>query len=84
LAASISLAIGIVFALFPRNWMELWLATDPDGGSGFYELLMIGIFFVIAVGIALMILRRETELVQLRCNLSSDVTQPLNRAGDLV
>ena len=44
LAASISLAIGIVFALFPRNWMDLWLATDPDGGSGFYELLMIAFF----------------------------------------
>jgi len=83
LAASISFILGIVFVLLPRNWVELWLPADPDGGSGFYEFLLICIFFVIAVGIALIILRRETESVPLRFELSSDVSQPLSRTGDL-
>lgn len=45
----ISVAIGLVFGFLPRNWIELRLGFDPDGGSGLLELLLILIPGAIAV-----------------------------------
>jgi hypothetical protein len=45
----ISVAIGLVFGFLPRNWIELRLGFDPDGGSGLLELLLIFIPVAIAV-----------------------------------
>lgn len=45
----ISVAIGFVFGILPRNWIELRLGFDPDGGSGLFELLLILIPVAIAV-----------------------------------
>lgn len=70
LAASISFILGIVFVLLPRNWVELWLRADPDGGDGLYELLLICILFAGAVGITLVTLRRDTKLQSSRCDLA--------------
>lgn len=45
----ISVAIGMVFGFLPRNWLELRLGIDPDGGSGLIELLLILIPVALAV-----------------------------------
>jgi len=48
---SLLLVAGTVLGLQPRNWIELGLGIDPDGGSGFLEFLMAAV--PIAAGLAL-------------------------------
>jgi len=52
-AILISMAVGAVFGLLPRNWIEQRLGLDPDGGSGLLESLLIFIPNTIAAGIAI-------------------------------
>jgi hypothetical protein len=53
-AVFVSIAAGTMFSLLPRNWIELRLGSDPDGGSGLLESLLISIPIVIAAGIAIL------------------------------
>ena len=54
LAVFISIAVGAVFGLLPRNWIEQCSGLDPDGGSGLLESL-ISALIAIAVGIAILV-----------------------------
>jgi hypothetical protein len=46
------LAVGIMFALLPIDWIETRLGFNADGGSGFFELLAAAIPLAIAIGLA--------------------------------
>ncbi len=49
------IAVGIAFALLPKEWIEGTLGFEPDGGSGALEL---GLALVpICLGVALLALR---------------------------
>jgi hypothetical protein len=43
LAASISIAVGLLFWALPEQWIELRLGLGPDGGNGLFELLLVAI-----------------------------------------
>lgn len=63
----ISVAIGLVFGFLPRNWIELRLGFDPDGGSGLFELLVILIPVAIAVCSAVFVFKprqRSSSIVE--------------------
>ena len=62
----ISVSIGIVFSFLPRNWIELRLDIDPDGGSGLIELLLILIPVALAVCTAIFVLSRNGARNQTR------------------
>jgi hypothetical protein len=51
-AVPISLAVGIAFDFLPRNWIELRLGVDPDGGNGLLESLLILLPIAAAVSAA--------------------------------
>jgi len=55
----ISVSIGIVFGFLPRNWIELRLGIDPDGGSGLIELLLILIPVALAVSTAIFVFKPQ-------------------------
>jgi hypothetical protein len=50
-------SVGIVFVFLPRNWIELRLGIDPDGGSGLVELLLILIPVALAVSTAIFVFK---------------------------
>jgi hypothetical protein len=52
LAAVISLAVALTYALLPRDWIELRLGFDPDGGTGLLEALVVFVTFAIALAFA--------------------------------
>jgi hypothetical protein len=56
-AALISAVTGIAFDVLPRNWIELWLGIDPDGGNAALESLLISLPVAIAAGIAVLAFR---------------------------
>jgi hypothetical protein len=51
-AALLPLALGIMLGVLPRNWVEVTLGIDPDGGSGFLEALLALIPFMIGLALA--------------------------------
>jgi hypothetical protein len=52
LAVPVSVALGLVFAVLPRTWIESTFAVDPDGGGGLLELLLVSVPVPIAVALA--------------------------------
>jgi hypothetical protein len=76
IAISISLAIGVVFGLLPRNWIELRLGFDPDGGSGWVESLLIFIPIAIAAGIVILVFRPRPSMPSNR-RLDSALRPPM-------
>jgi hypothetical protein len=56
-AVSISVAVGIMFGVLPRNWIELRLGIEPDGGSGLLELLFASIPIAAAAPVAIFMWR---------------------------
>jgi hypothetical protein len=58
------IAIGLAFALAPKEWIEETLGFEPDGGSGLVELLLA--LVPIVVGVALLTMRylRSTRTQQ--------------------
>jgi hypothetical protein len=66
----ISVIIGIVFGFLPRNWIELRLGIDPDGGSGLLELLLILIPVALAVCTAIFVFKPQ------RGTQSNEETEP--------
>jgi hypothetical protein len=51
IGAFISLALGVMFACWPQNWIEGQLGSEPDGGTGLFELLLAAV--PSAIGLAL-------------------------------
>jgi hypothetical protein len=70
ISVPLAVAVGIVMGFLPRNWIELRLGIDPDGGSGLLESLLISIPIAIAVGIAIFVFRSK-HAAALRENLGS-------------
>ena len=62
IAAPVFLVIGMLCALLPRNWIELQLGIDPDGGSGLVEFLLVFTPLAIAAGAAALACRSKHSL----------------------
>ncbi len=50
-ASAIAIAVGVLFAILPQDWIEERFRIDPDAGSGSIERLVVGV--PLAVGAAL-------------------------------
>jgi drug/metabolite transporter (DMT)-like permease len=50
-ASAIAIAVGVVFAILPQDWIEERFGIDPDAGSGSIERLLVGV--PLAIGAAL-------------------------------
>jgi len=66
IAAVISLAVGLTYALLPRDWIELRLGVDPDGGNGLLEALVVFGAFAIALAFAVRAFRATGGSARLR------------------
>ena len=62
IAAPFSVAVGIMFGVLPRNWIELGLGFDPDGASGFLELLLTIVPVAIGLGLAMHVFRPDRSM----------------------
>ena len=49
IAAVISLAVGLTYAVLPGDWIESRLGVDPDGGNGLLEALVVFVTLAIAL-----------------------------------
>ena len=45
------LVAGITLIVLPGKWIELWLGSSPDAGSGLLEFLLPVALFVIGLGL---------------------------------
>jgi hypothetical protein len=61
ITVSISVAVGIMFGLLPRTWIELRLGVDPDGGDGSLECLLAAILISIGLAFAIYLFWQLTE-----------------------
>jgi hypothetical protein len=52
LVAGIVVAVGILAAFLPKQWIEELMGIAPDGGSGFFELLFVVVPIAIGFGAA--------------------------------
>lgn len=59
ISAFVFVALGIVFGVLPRNWVELWLGFEPDGGEGLIELLLVAILMALGLGLTIRVLRQR-------------------------
>ncbi len=50
-ASAIAMAVGVLFAILPQDWIEERFGIDPDAGSGSIERLLVGV--PLAIGAAL-------------------------------
>jgi hypothetical protein len=62
ITAPILVAAGLVFGFLPRNWIELRLGSDPDGGSGLVEFLLASSLVVIALAIGILAFRPRSSM----------------------
>jgi len=51
-AAAISMAVGVLFAVLPQDWIEERFGINPDVGNGSIERLFVAIPLAIAVALA--------------------------------
>ena len=58
-AASISMAIGIMFWALPEQWIERQLRVSLDGGSGLLEFLLVAIPIAGSVALVLGVVGRR-------------------------
>jgi hypothetical protein len=58
ISALISVTLGIVFGFLPRNWVELRLGFEPDGGDGLIEFLLVAILIAIGLALTIRVLRQ--------------------------
>lgn len=49
--AAVALSLGVL-TIVTRDWIEVILGVDPDGGSGSIEWLIVTVFFATALLIA--------------------------------
>ena len=64
-ASAIAIAVGVLFAILPQDWIEERFGIDPDAGNGSIERLLVGV--PLAIGAALAVsaivsfLRRQSQ-----------------------
>jgi len=66
IAAVISLAVGLTYALLPPDWIELRLGVDPDGGNGLLEALVVFVILAIALAFAIRAFKATRRSARLR------------------
>jgi hypothetical protein len=59
IAITAFLLLAVVFSVLPHNWIESIFAVDPDGGSGFLELMLVSL--AIAIAFAVYLFRRPSR-----------------------
>jgi hypothetical protein len=50
-ASAIAIAVGVLFAVLPQDWIEERFGIDPDAGNGSFERLLVAV--PLAIGLAL-------------------------------
>jgi hypothetical protein len=50
-ASAIAIAVGVLFAVLPQDWIEARFGIDPDAGNGSLERLLVAV--PLAIGLAL-------------------------------
>jgi len=50
-ASAIAIAVGVLFAILPQDWIEERFGIDPDAGNGSIERWLVGV--PLAIGAAL-------------------------------
>jgi len=56
-AAAACATAAALLALLPRDWIERAFGVDPDAGSGFFEVLAIGVLALAAAVLASRVVR---------------------------
>jgi hypothetical protein len=57
-ALCVTAIIAAAYGLLPKNWIELQLGVDPDGGSGLLELLLVAVPVAMGLRVAVSTFRR--------------------------
>ncbi len=51
-ASAIAIAVGVLFAILPQDWIEERFRIDPDAGSGSIERLLVGVLLTVGAALA--------------------------------
>jgi hypothetical protein len=70
-ASAIAIAVGVLFAILPQDWIEERFGIDPDAGNGSIERWLVGV--PLAIGVALAVSAIASFLRTRRLSTSSRI-----------